>query len=163
LSTNVKKCILNPLNQKAYFYQNLFLIEKKFMVRPRRCRRIEHHPNYTYFKPQGIPLVDLEEINLLIDEFEAIRLKDFEGLEQEQAAEKMGISQPTLFRLLNSGHNKIADALIHGKAIKIEGGSICFGEHVDHCKMNKNNCPYRTNKENVDRSNSSYTEESDSK
>jgi predicted DNA-binding protein (UPF0251 family) len=113
------------------------------MVRPRRCRRIEHQPNYTYFKPSGIPMIDLEEMLLSIDEFEAIRLKDLEGLEQEVAAQKMGISQPTLFRLLNSGHNKMADALVHGKAIKIEGGPICFGDKIDECKKNINNCPFK--------------------
>lgn len=113
------------------------------MVRPRRCRRIESHPNYTYFKPQGIPLCELDENILTIDEFEAIRLKDLQGLDQEAAAQKMGISQPTLFRLINSGHKKLADALINGKAIKIEGGPICFGENVEQCKKDTKNCPYK--------------------
>jgi len=65
---------------------------------------------------------DLEETVLTVDEFEAIRLKDLEGLDQANAAEKMKISQPTFFRLLDSARKKIADALVNGKAIRIEGG-----------------------------------------
>ena len=59
------------------------------MVRPRLCRRIFLEPNVTYFKPRGIPLRDLQESILSVDEFEAIRLKDLEGLEQEECAKKM--------------------------------------------------------------------------
>jgi len=92
------------------------------MSRPRICRRVKFLPETTYFKPAGIPLRELEEVVLTVDEFEAIRLKDMEGLEQEKAAEKMNISQPTFFRLLDSARKKIADAIVNGKAIKIEGG-----------------------------------------
>jgi len=92
------------------------------MPRPRRCRRVRFEPNTTYFKPAGIPVRELEEVILTVDEFEAIRLKDLEGLEQEEAAKKMNISQPTFFRLLDSARKKIADAIVNGKAIKIEGG-----------------------------------------
>lgn len=80
-------------------------------------------PGVTYFKPAGIRMVDLEETNLTVDELEAIRLKDFLNLEQTEAAEKMNISQPTLHRLLQSARKKIADSLVNGKAIKIEGGN----------------------------------------
>lgn len=93
------------------------------MPRPRLCRRVKFLPETTYFKPAGIPLRKLEEVVLTVDEFEAIRLKDLEGLEQEKAAERMRISQPTFFRLLDSARRKIADAIVKGKAIKIEGGS----------------------------------------
>ena len=93
------------------------------MPRPRLCRRIWNKPNVTYFKPAGIRMLDLEEINLTMDELESIRLKDFMGLEQTEAAEKMNVSQPTLHRLLQSARKKIADALTNGKAIKIEGGN----------------------------------------
>jgi predicted DNA-binding protein (UPF0251 family) len=113
------------------------------MVRPKRCRIIEEHPEITYFKPQGIPLSDLEEITLHIDEYEAIRLKDLEGLDQEVAAAKMGISQPTLFRLLTSGHKKIAEALVKGKAIKIEGGNVCKNVSAEECQQHRKDCPLR--------------------
>jgi predicted DNA-binding protein (UPF0251 family) len=93
------------------------------MVRPRLCRRVKFNPDVTYFKPRGIPLVDLEEIILHVDEFEAVRLKDLEGFEQEECAKKMKISQPTFHRLVLSARKKIADAIINGKAIRIEGGN----------------------------------------
>jgi len=94
------------------------------MVRPRLCRRVRFNPNVVYFKPRGIPLRDLEEVVLAVDEFEAVRLKDLEGLEQENAAKKMDISRPTFQRLLKSARKKIADAIVKGKAIKIEGGNF---------------------------------------
>jgi len=93
------------------------------MVRPRLCRRVRFNPDITYFKPRGIPLRELEEVILLVDEYEAVRLKDLEGLEQEKCAKKMNISQPTFHRLVLSARKKIADAIINGKAIKIEGGN----------------------------------------
>jgi predicted DNA-binding protein (UPF0251 family) len=93
------------------------------MVRPRLCRRVRFNPNVTYFKPRGIPLRELKETILNVDEFEAVRLKDLEGLEQEQCAEKMNISQPTFHRLVLSARKKISDAIVNGKAIKIEGGT----------------------------------------
>jgi predicted DNA-binding protein (UPF0251 family) len=93
------------------------------MVRPRLCRRVRFNPNVTYFKPRGIPLRELEEVILPVDEYEAVRLKDLEGLEQEECAKKMNISQPTFHRLVLSARKKIADAIINGKAIKIKGGN----------------------------------------
>jgi len=96
------------------------------MVRPRLCRRVRFNPNITYFKPQGIPLRELAEVILLVDEFEAVRLKDLEGLEQEECAKKMNISQPTFHRLIISARKKVAEAIIHGKAIRIEGGSYKY-------------------------------------
>jgi len=94
------------------------------MVRPRLCRRIKFNPNITYFKPKGVPMVQLEEVILHVDEFEAVRLKDLEGLEQNECAKKMKISQPTFNRLILSARKKIADAIIKGKAIKIEWGNF---------------------------------------
>jgi predicted DNA-binding protein (UPF0251 family) len=96
------------------------------MVRPRLCRRVGFNPDVTYFKPRGIPLVELEEVILPVDEFEAVRLKDLEGLEQEKCAKKMNISQPTFHRLVLSARKKIADAIINGKAIRIEGGNYKY-------------------------------------
>ena len=90
------------------------------MVRPRICRRVNSIPNVTYFKPRGIPLNNLEEVVLEIDEYEAVRLKDLEGFEQSECAKKMSISQPTFHRLVVSARKKISDAIIHGKSIRIE-------------------------------------------
>ncbi len=94
------------------------------MARPSKCRRVEFMPNATYFKPAGIPLRDLEEVSMSVEEAEAIRLKDLEGLEQEQGAEKMNVSRPTFQRVLASARQKVADALLNGKAIRITGGNF---------------------------------------
>ena len=92
------------------------------MPRPRRPRCIRFSPNVYFFKPQGIPLRMLEEVVLLPDELEALKLYEVDGLEQTQAAEKMKISQPTFARILASGQKKVAEAIIKGRAIKIERG-----------------------------------------
>ena len=94
------------------------------MPRPRRFRRVCFVPGVNYFKPRGIPLRDLNEVVLNIDEFEAVRLKDLLNLEQKDCAEQMKISQPTFHRLILSARKKISDAIINGKAIKIEGGNF---------------------------------------
>lgn len=96
------------------------------MPRPRICRRIRRHPNATYFKPAGVRLSETEEISLTLEEYEAIRLIDLDETEQKKAGEMMNISQPTLSRLLKNARRKIADAIIHGKAIRIEGGNYRF-------------------------------------
>ena len=92
------------------------------MPRPQKCRRVTFVPDITYFKPAGIPLGALDEIRLSVEEAEAIRLKDLEGLEQEEGADRMNISRPTFQRILASARRKVADALLNGKAIRIEGG-----------------------------------------
>jgi uncharacterized protein len=78
-------------------------------------------PKVTYFKPRGIPLIHLEESSLEMDELEAIRLADYEGLYHTEAAERMGISRATFGRIIESAHRKVAIALIEGKALRIEG------------------------------------------
>jgi len=89
------------------------------MSRPRIYRRIRCRLGACYFKPQGIPMRDLELVEITMEEAEALRLKHLLGLEQIEAAKKMGISQPTFQRTLQSAYKKIAEALIKGKAIKI--------------------------------------------
>ncbi len=84
-----------------------------------RCVRFS--PGVFYFKPQGIPLRQLEEINLKSDELEALKLYEIDNLEQVAAAGKMKISQPTFARILGSANKKIAEAIVMGKAIRIEG------------------------------------------
>jgi len=88
---------------------------------PRRIRRrIRGKFHHNCFKPCGIPARDLEFEILSKDEIEAIRLADFEGLYQEDAAKEMEVSRPTFSRILSSARKKIANALINGKAIEIE-------------------------------------------
>ncbi len=93
------------------------------MPRPRRIRRIFFQPDVTYFKPAGIMLKNMQDSILTKEELEAIRLIDFKNISQNKAGKQMKISQPTLSRLLTSARKKIADALINGKAIKIQGGN----------------------------------------
>jgi predicted DNA-binding protein (UPF0251 family) len=79
------------------------------------------------FKPAGIPMRAMEEVVLTLDEFEAVRLADLNGLYQEDAAKQMNVSRPTFSRVVDSAHGKIADALVHGKALRIEGGPVQLG------------------------------------
>ncbi len=89
------------------------------MVRPTKPRKVSFDPNVVYFKPRAIPLSMLEEVDLGIDELEALRLCDYKNLDQREAAKKMKISQSTLSRILISARKKVAKALTEGKAIKI--------------------------------------------
>ena len=89
------------------------------MPRPIKPRFLGFNPNVTYFKPRAVPLRMLEEVDLKMDELEAIRLCDFKNLGQVEAAKKMKISQSTLQRLLESARKKVASAIVEGKAIKI--------------------------------------------
>jgi len=90
------------------------------MSRPKKCRCVRCKPNSTYFKPRGIPLCELEELSVNIDEIEAVRLSDYDGLYHEDAAKKMKISRATFGRILNDAHRKIAECLLKGKALKIK-------------------------------------------
>ncbi|MBU0894434.1 MAG: DUF134 domain-containing protein [Nanoarchaeota archaeon] len=100
------------------------------MVRPTRTRRIFFQPDITYFKPAGIPMVNLKETILSFDELESIRLIDSEKMEQNKAGKKMKISQSTLSRLLREGRKNLADAILQGHAIKIQGGNFKMVKQV---------------------------------
>lgn len=94
------------------------------MVRPHKERRIEALPPVTHYKPAGIPLRDLEEVTLTIEEMEAIRLADIELLDQGASAERMEVSRPTFHRIINKAHQKIANALWQGNALRVDGGTF---------------------------------------
>lgn len=94
------------------------------MPRPPCERSISGSPVAAVFKPVGIPACELEEVVMTLDEFEALRLADLDGLYQEAAAGQMKVSRPTFSRIVESAHRKVADALVHGKALRIEGGSV---------------------------------------
>ena len=97
---------------------------------PRRpiCRRIGCYPRSRCFKPQGIPMAELEGLTLTVDEFESVRLADLEGLYQDQAAEEMNVSRQTFGRIIESAHKKIAEALVQVKSLTIEGGEFEMAE-----------------------------------
>jgi predicted DNA-binding protein (UPF0251 family) len=106
------------------------------MGRRPQCRRVSYIPSVTYFKPAGIPLRELEENCLTVEEIEALRLKDIEDLEQEQCAEKMNVSRTTFVRILDAARKKLAEALIQGKAIRIEGGNFEMAVRRFRCRNN---------------------------
>lgn len=87
------------------------------------------------FKPAGIPKVELDEILVTVDEFEAFRLADFERLNQREASSVMHVSQPTFNRILSSARNKIAEAVVKGAALRFEGG-----EYVLPCDVRVFQC-----------------------
>jgi uncharacterized protein len=98
------------------------------MPRPKCCRRVGGKPTCTIFKPVGAPVSTREEVVLSMDEFEAIRLADLEGLYHEGAAERMGVSRPTFGRILEAARSKVARVLVEGLALRIEGAEIDLPE-----------------------------------
>jgi len=96
------------------------------MGRPHSCRKISGKPVAGVFKPADIPARDLDFLVLTLDEFEAMKLADLEGKYQEEAAQLMHVSRPTFGRIIESAHRKVAEALVHGKALRIEGGPVAI-------------------------------------
>ncbi len=105
------------------------------MARPVKPRYVAQLPSMGLFRPVGIPANALLSVCLLVEEVEAIRLKDLEGLEQEECAKRMHVSRATFHHILQSGRSKLADALINGKSIQIEGGN--FGLPQTRFRCNK--------------------------
>ena len=103
---------------------------KNTVGRPQKCRFVKNSPEITYYKPRGIPMSDLQEVILTIDELESIRLADYKGLYHEDAAEKMRISRQTFGRIIASARKKISNGIINGKAIKIEGGNYNISNRI---------------------------------
>lgn len=95
----------------------------KGVARPTKWRKVEFIPDIQYFVPSDIDSSSLQENILRIEELEAIRLKDLMGMEQEVCADRMEVSRQTFQRILSIAREKIADSLINGKAIRIEGGN----------------------------------------
>jgi predicted DNA-binding protein (UPF0251 family) len=105
------------------------------MGRRQRWRRVDFLPPVSYFKPAGVRLANIEEVRLCIEEAEALRLKDIEGLEQDECARKMSVSRTTFARILLSARQKTADALLNGKAIRIEGGNYEMAVRRFRCEQ----------------------------
>ncbi len=93
------------------------------MARPPKCRIVDREPSVTYFKPRGIPLRDLEEVTLTVEGAEALRLSEIEGLDQDAASERMGISRQTFGRILAEARKTVAIAVVEGLGLRIEGGN----------------------------------------
>lgn len=104
------------------------------MPRPQQNRKISTPPLMQGFKPFGIPRRELGTVVLQFDEYETMRLLDYEGMTQEQAAEQMEVSRPTLTRIYENARKIIAQALVEGKMIVIEGGNVDFGREWYRCR-----------------------------
>ncbi len=98
--------------------------------RPKKYRIVHQDPRISQFSPRGKPGRP-EEIDLGLDEFEAVRLADFKCQNQLEAAKSMHISQQTFSRILKRAHKAIADAIVHGKIIRIQGGHYVISSHLD--------------------------------
>jgi len=103
------------------------------MPRPKFCRRVMAEPTCRLFKPAGIPTRNLDKISLTVDELEALRLADYEGLYHEQAAAMMNISRQTFGRIVAKARSMVATALIENKALNIGGG--VFEVDANGCPM----------------------------
>lgn len=103
------------------------------MPRCKKIRMVGFIPENKYFVPVNIAGRTVEEVVVKIEEVEAIRLSDLEGLEQDECAERMNISRATFQRVINSARSKVADALVKGKAIKIEGGNFARNICIVRC------------------------------
>ncbi|MBU0678712.1 MAG: DUF134 domain-containing protein [Verrucomicrobia bacterium] len=112
------------------------------MSRPFKTRCIGPLPGVTVFKPAGVPATELEKVVIHLDELEAVRLVDGEGLDHAQAAQRMNVSRPTVSRILGRVHGKIAQALTEGQALFIQQGGapverVAAGETRGKGRMRK--------------------------
>ncbi len=97
--------------------------------RPQRCRAIGSAPEATQFKPAGVPLSACTIITLTLDEYEALRLADYQGLYHEDAAGHMNVSRATFGRIVTSARRKVAQVLVEGQALEIHGGNVMHTPH----------------------------------
>jgi len=104
------------------------------MARPQKSRKISNPPIMKGFKPYGIPMCKIEPVILKFEEFESIRLVNYDNMPQDKAAEQMNISRPTFTRIYNKALKLIAKSFVEGKAIEIEGGNYEFEKDWYRCK-----------------------------
>ena len=103
------------------------------MARPEKKRNVFAPPSFDRFKPIGVRVGSMEQLLLSIDEYEALRLADYDGLEHSEAADKMMVSRPTFTRLVTKARQKIAKFLVEGKFLQIEGGAVHFSRNLIKC------------------------------
>lgn len=108
------------------------------MARPKKFRKVEFFPEYTYFVPWGKPKCEVEEIILNVEELEAMRLRDIEKLTQEECADRMNVSRQTFQNIIDSAREKVSKALMEGRSIKIGGGHYT----TEYCKFRCLDCNY---------------------
>jgi uncharacterized protein len=100
------------------------------MARPKKHRTVAFNPDISYFKPRGIPMRDLSEVRLTVDELEAIRLADLIGMSHEEAGRQMDVSRATFGRIVQKARRVVSDALVNGKAINVEGGNYKMADRI---------------------------------
>jgi uncharacterized protein len=119
----------SPLSALTYYEHMLIMAPwREIMPRPKCCRQIGFMPGKTCFQPEGATSSSFEAVFLTLDEYEALRLADLEGLYQEKAASRMNISRQTFGRIIEAARRKVADVLVNGKVLKIEGGSVSMNQ-----------------------------------
>ena len=107
------------------------------MGRPEKKRSVLAPPAFSKFKPAGIKMHKLGAVKLTLDEYEALRLADYDGLEHSEAAVAMEISRPTFTRLIAKARHKVAQLIVDGKVLQIEGGSVHFAKNTFICRACK--------------------------
>jgi predicted DNA-binding protein (UPF0251 family) len=103
------------------------------LARPQKIRKISDPPKMKGFKPYGMPLCKIEVVSLKFEEYESIRLINYENLAQDLAAEQMNVSRPTFTRIYNRALKLIAKSFVEGKAIEIEGGNYKLEKEWYRC------------------------------
>ncbi|MBE9469314.1 MAG: DUF134 domain-containing protein [Bacteroidetes bacterium] len=103
------------------------------MARPEKNRIVNNPPLFSEFKPVGVPSNSLIQVLLTLDEYEAFRLADYLGMSQLEAAQEMEVSRPTFTRLIEKARKKIADFIVQGKVLSIQGGNIHFRRNIIKC------------------------------
>lgn len=119
------------------------------MPRPQKKRSVRRPPVHSHFKPTGIPARQLEALELTLDEFEAIRLADYRGLDHQESADGMGISRSTFSRLIERARTKLARFLVEGMFLRIEGGEIHFQDNLIRCADCGHLAPQRFDNEEI--------------
>lgn len=99
------------------------------MPRPRKCRKVCCLPERDIYGPLNVPINEEHLITMTVDEYETIRLIDLEGFTQEECANKMNIARTTVQGIYNDARRKLAESLVNGKVLRIEGGDyiLCNG------------------------------------
>lgn len=103
------------------------------MPRPQKERKVQEPPKIQGMKPVGVPAMLLERVLLSLDEYEAVRLADYDGRDHQEAADIMGISRPTFTRLIERARKKMAEAIVDVKELVIEGGNYSFTTQLLRC------------------------------
>lgn len=112
------------------------------MPRPKRCRKVAFDPSHRFFKPQGVPMSELDCQDLGLDELEALRIADLLGLSQTEGARMMNVSQPTFNRILSSARGKVATSLVNAHALRIESpqGHVALSGAGDLAEGGRRGC-----------------------